>query len=253
MSNSMLARDLPSYRKQGSGKRLTRNVLVVVGLVFLFVTILEGIFLQSFRLQTDAMSPNVTPGSMVLVTPLLFGKESLFSDGTWLDLVPPQRGDLVMMAPPWKTQENFAERIAAHVVLFFTLGRVHPRFGGEGEKSWEVSLVMRRIIAVPGDQIYLNDGVFYVKPKGKSGFTDEFALGGHGYKLKQSKAPIRDSEMMFSAEMPLTTVGPKEYFVAADNRESGLDSRHWGPIDAAQLRGLVLANYWPLNRLAWFP
>lgn len=253
MSNSMLTRDLPSYRRQGSGKRLVRNILVIILLLFFFYTVIGGVFLRSFRQQSVAMAPGVSPGSMVLVSPLVFGKESLFTGGTWLDFSTPGRGDLVMMVPPWKTEGNFFERVATHLVSFFTLGRVHPRYGGEGEKSWEVSLVMRRVIALPGDQVYENDGVFYIKLKGKAKFSHEYDTAGHRYPLKQPNAPVRDSQMAFSSEMALTTLGPGDFFVAADNRESGLDSRHWGPVAADRFRGLVLVRYWPINQLAWMP
>jgi signal peptidase I len=253
MSKSMLTRDLPSYRRQGSGKRLVRNALAVAVLVFLFFTVIGGLLLRGYRIQSDTMAPGVTPGSYLLVTPLLFGKESWFSGGTWMDFATPRRGDLVMLVPPWRADGNFFGRFASHVVGFFTLGRVHPRYAGEGQKSWEVSLVARRVIAVPGDQVYMEGGVFYVKSKGQVKFRHECEAAGKRYELKAAAVPLRDARQFFSTEMAPRLLGQDEYFVAADNRSAGLDSRDWGPVGAADLRGLVLARYWPANRFAWLP
>jgi signal peptidase I len=253
MSNSMLTRDLPSYRRQGSGKRLVRNALAVAVLVFLFSTVIGGLFLRSYRIQSDSMVPGLASGTYLLATPLLFGKESWITGESWMDFAAPRRGDMVMMVPPWRAGDNFFERFASHVVGFFSLGRVHPRYDGPSQKSWEVSAVVRRIIAVPGDQIYMEEGVFYVKTKGQTKFRHEYETSGKRYGLKSASEPLRDPWQFFSTEMALRVLGPDEFFVAADNRAAALDSRDWGPVAAADLRGLVLASYWPVNRFAWLP
>ena len=247
----MLTRDLPSYRRQGSGKRMVRNFLLIIIMVFLFVLVLEGLFLKTYRVLSESMAPTVSSGAMVFVSPLLFGKKSFFSGETWLDFTVPGRGDVIMIEPPWSAPSNFIQRIGRHVGSFFSLGSWQARFAGPDEKSWETSLVLRRVIAVPGDQIYGNDGLFYVKPKGASSFVNEFTISSHQYRLKRAKVSLRDQNLAFSAEMPLMALGPGDFFVASDNREFGLDSRHWGAVKPETFRGLVILRYWPFNQIGW--
>jgi signal peptidase I len=253
MSKSMLTRDLPSYRRQGSSKRLVRSFLLIIVLVFLFTMFVEGFFLKSYRYQSESMQPNIVPGTMLLASPLLYGKESVFSGSSYLDFSAPGRGEVVVVVPPWELPRNFFQRVARQFVEFYTLGRIQPRFGGTVEKTWEISPVIRRVIAIPGDQVFLNDGVFFIKAKGKANFSDEFTASGHRYLLRQPKEQQRNVKLPFSSEMGIVTIGPDEYFVAADNREFGLDSRHWGAVKSSVFRGRVLLRYWPPGQTGWIP
>jgi signal peptidase I len=248
---SMLTRDLPSYRRQGSALHMVRTVAAIGILVFLLTGLVGGVFLRTVRIQSDSMQPGLPAGTMVFASPLLFGKEAFFSGSTFLDFSRPVRGDLVLLEPPYRVERGFFGRLASHVAGFVSLGRWQPRFGGADEKSWESSMIIRRVIGLPGDQIYLNDGVFFVKAPGAAAFQTEFAISGKRYGLKQPAEVIRDPGLLFTAEMSLMTVPEGSFFVAADNREHGLDSRHWGTVPPRLLRGAVLLRYWPFSRLGW--
>jgi signal peptidase I len=45
------------------------------------------------------------------------------------------------------------------------------------------------------------------------------------------------------------TLGEDEYFVLSDDRADTNDSRTWGPLPAACLKGRALLIYWPPNRI----
>jgi nickel-type superoxide dismutase maturation protease len=48
------------------------------------------------------------------------------------------------------------------------------------------------------------------------------------------------------------TLGSNEWWVVGDAPTASTDSRFFGPIERAAIRGEVVARYWPLSRLALF-
>jgi signal peptidase I len=45
------------------------------------------------------------------------------------------------------------------------------------------------------------------------------------------------------------TLGPDEYFVMGDNRDESCDSRFWGPVPEANVKGKAWFVHWPLSRI----
>ncbi|MBT9130076.1 MAG: Signal peptidase I T [candidate division WS2 bacterium] len=85
---------------------------------------------------------------------------------------------------------------------------------------------VKRVIAVPGDKIESREGDVYV--------NDELIQETY---LKQN----------FSESIVPQTVIQGEYFVMGDNRDNSLDSRNFGTIEAASIKGRVVIIFWP-----WF-
>lgn len=88
---------------------------------------------------------------------------------------------------------------------------------------------VKRIIAVPGDTVNLQNGSVYV----------------NGEKVEIEGTLGRTEEKSDEVTFPLT-VGDKEYFVLGDNREISKDSREIGTIKADDIKGKIV---WYLGRL----
>lgn len=88
---------------------------------------------------------------------------------------------------------------------------------------------VKRIIAVPGDTVNLQNGDIYVN--GEKIDTEE-ALG---------KTEVKSSKVTF----PLT-VGDKEFFVLGDNREVSRDSREIGTVKEEDIKGKII---WYMGKL----
>jgi len=96
----------------------------------------------------------------------------------------------------------------------------YPR---DPEKSY-----IKRVIALPGDSIYIDHGRVYV----------------NNQPLDEEYVPrrYRDSRSMADLVVP-----PDQYFVMGDHRSISSDSRDFGPVERELIYGKATFIYWPAD------
>ena len=108
---------------------------------------------------------------------------------------------------------------------------------------------VKRVVAVPGDQVYRENGVTHVVYT----VTDEAGTRTCDEALDPKKAM---SYFSAAHDYEPYTLGDDEYFVVGDNRYNSHDSRDWndsmsdgdvGPISGDMIIGHVRAVFWPLD------
>lgn len=95
---------------------------------------------------------------------------------------------------------------------------------------------IKRIIAVPGDSIYLKEGFVYV----------------NGEKIDESEyldPEVRTYGGGFMKEAMPITVPADSYIVMGDNRPFSSDSREWGFLKKTAVIGKSFFVYWPVNTM----
>jgi signal peptidase I len=131
--------------------------------------------------------------------PTLHDKELVLVDKWSYLLHPPQRGDIIVFDAPPQPGTDF----------------------------------IKRIIAVPGDIITVNNGVPTV-----NGVTlKEFYVDPHNMGATSSDQQVNHE-----------VVPPGDYFVMGDNRIGSFDSRSWGFLPASKIIGRATIIYWPLGQ-----
>jgi signal peptidase I len=97
------------------------------------------------------------------------------------------------------------------------------------------SVLIKRVIGLPGDQVVLKNGRVYIN----GGLLDE---------------PYVRSACGPRPSLPHTTtsrwtIPDNEVFVMGDNRCDSTDSRDFGPIKSSSIIGRAFAIIWPLGRI----
>jgi signal peptidase I len=89
---------------------------------------------------------------------------------------------------------------------------------------------IKRVIAVPGDRVKIEDGVVYVNDR----------------QIAENYVPQMYEDVR---SYPKTVVPPHSYFVMGDHRNLSNDSRDFGPVDESYIYGKAVFGYWPFAKL----
>ena len=128
--------------------------------------------------------------------PTLEDQERVFINKFVYRLEPIQRGDVVVFHYPRDTSKSY----------------------------------IKRVIAVPGDRVRIEDGLVYVNDR----------------QVDEGYVPAIYEDVRSYAE---AVVPPHSYFVMGDHRNLSNDSRDFGPVDESYIYGKAVFGYWPMGRL----
>jgi signal peptidase I len=158
-----------------------------------------------YRVPSGAMEPTLKIGDRVIVAPL----EST-----------PRISEIVVFHPP---RGAATDRCGRPVMR----GEMCPQ---PLPKDSSMNFV-KRIVAGPGDRIYLKDGHVYRKPPGSSRFAPETDIY-----IRECQPPAGSSQCTYPRPI---MVPAGHWFMLGDNRGESDDSRLWGPVPTAWLVGVV--------------
>lgn len=182
--------------------------IIVFATAFILVLILNTAVFATTQVRQSSMKDTLIEGQHLFIEKVSY----LFKS--------PERGDIIVFLED-KYPENYIDRIRIFLKDVSEVS-VPP------ESKTNIRLV-KRIIAIPGDEVDIRDGKVYVN-------EDELVED-------YTKGITYQREVQF----PLK-VGDGEYFVLGDNREVSKDSRSFGVIKKCQIEGRAVFRFWPLNK-----
>jgi signal peptidase I len=237
-----------SYTVQKKRREQFFGALLLVFFVYLGYLVLTSSFLRTVRYDSKTMEPTLEPGTSVLITPLPLGQAHLpflpFGLPGWRA---PLRGELVLVVPPYREATSPFVTVADDLVRFFTLNFVS--LDAATRSRWDGPYVLRRVIGLPGDTVKMDNDTASVKPKDEQYFLSEYELSQRPYSLNETGLPQGwRSTFPYGQTQTTKILGPDEYFVLADNRGMGADSRTWGTVHRTDIQGSAILKYWPPNQ-----
>ena len=214
------------------------KVMKIIGIVFLCfvgISIFSKFILYPVMTKSVSMSPDIPSSSVQFVSPLFRT---------------PERGD-VMLIQTNKPKEKIAPvRLINQLCRFFTAQQWYPFEESPRAGTYPM---MRRVVGIPGDTIYLDHYVLYIQPKNTSRFLTEFELIDKKYNVQiTSTPPLWDTDIGAKSGTEKITLGEGEYFVLGDNRMECIDSRLWGSVSKDIIIGKVLVQYLPFSKFKFF-
>jgi signal peptidase I len=234
-------------RKQYSFKeqKYQRYKLVKFILGFLVLYVLYNCFVTFFFsvwvMENDTMQPGLASGDRLIF--------SSFTLPSWLkqrgaeeQSFPFKRGSVVLVDMGNVKGQNMPMKIIDGVVRFFTAQRISVFSRGQYH--------IKRVIALPGDEIYMSNFIFRVKPSGSPYSLTEFELSDKPYHPSIPQIPaLWDESIPFSGSMDPIILGPDECFVISDDRSNTNDSRTWGAISPSLITARALLRFWPFVKI----
>ena len=197
-----------------------------------------GLFILTFLGQNFVIPSGSMEKTLLIGDHLLVDRITLAPPPRWMPLVryrEPHRGDIVVFIRPAREPEPDADGNPQYLIL------------------------VKRLVAVPGDRIHLHQGVLYLNgvaqppppegldtplPPSQQSYVDEFPS------LLPTTADTHGAVDPWIVELPShiengdLVVPPNKFFMMGDHRHGSLDSRFWGFVPRENIMGRPLFNYW---------
>lgn len=189
-------------------------------IAFALFLIIRTFAVEAFRIPTASMERTLLVGDFLLVNKAVYGAQV---PGTAVRLPAfgePDRGDVVVFAPPHDPHKNYVKRLV----------------GMPGD-TLEMQDKVLLLNGTPVNEIYAqHDDPMDVHAPGMRWQTDHLVgnVDRAGYR------PTRDN-------WGPVAVPAGHYFVLGDNRDDSEDSRYWGFVTASSLKGKPLFVYYSFN------
>lgn len=223
-------------------KELKHKILLIAGIFLLTLICLQVIFrflLCPVLILSSSMKPSFSKNAALFVLSVASGRPEFFGTENL------ERGDIVRVESSEKVELNFFQKAVSFTVSMLTFQRSRL-FADSGANCFSSSLF--RLVGFPGDTLYIDDYVAYIKKADSAHFLTEFELSSSDYNIRIDTLPAMwDTSMGAQGKTEPLTLGRDEYFVLCDNRVSAFDSRLFGPVKASNISGKALAQYYPFT------
>ncbi|MBE0597137.1 MAG: signal peptidase I [Desulfuromonadales bacterium] len=202
-------------QRNGAGKKpWYREYAEALIVAAILALIIRTFVVQAFKIPSGSMEDTLLVGDHLLVNKFVYGMQIPFNDGRILPLRDPERGDIIVFEFPEDRDKSFFQRRD----------------------------FIKRVIGTPGDVVEVREKKVFVN-------GELFAIPQEIHK-EPEMLPVQVAPRDF---MPPVTIPEGKYFVMGDNRDRSYDSRFWGLVDFADIKGLAFIKYWSWDRERFRP
>jgi len=171
----------------------------------IFALFTRTFLFQAFQVPTASMEKNILVGDHLIVNKFIFGPHGASLLNRLLPYRPVKRGDVLVFKFPEDPRRDF----------------------------------IKRTVALPGETVEIRDKVISVEGVR----LEEPEVYHSDDRIWPDDAALPDSYRRRDQAHPFT-VPPDSFFALGDNRDNSYDSRFWGAVPAANLKGRAMFVYW---------
>jgi len=177
--------------------------------ILIIVFILRSFLIEPFRIPSSSLEPTLRIGDFVAVNKFIYGIRLPIIEKKIIDVKSPERGDIVVFRWPPKPQYDF----------------------------------IKRVIGVPGDEIRYENKQFFINGKKVELTLTELSFDKGDQDVREfiENLPGQIHHIFQRTQVPAFDFSVKvpagHYLVIGDNRDDSADSRYWGFVPDAYLRG----------------
>jgi signal peptidase I len=195
---------------------------------------IRAFVIEPYRIPSGSMFPTLLVGDHLFVNKFVYGIKIPFTDLRLPGLRDPERGDVVV----------------------FTVAKLGGQtFPADRRTDLPREEFVKRIVGIPGDrvefrhdEIYVNGGRVDSKPleedfvddDGRALHQNQVTLGDHRF------VTLDDPYVKLPSPDPVV-VEEGRYLMLGDNRDHSKDSRVWGTVRLAEIKGPAFILYWSWN------
>jgi signal peptidase I len=230
-----------SYTAQKKQRYKLIKYLLVFIILYVAYNCFNAFFFSVWVIDNNTMQPGLNAGDRLLFTS--------FIPPSWLRGKNEQnnllfkRGSIVLVDIGHYKDKKMPLRVIDGIVRFFTAQKISI-FSGRGQ------YYIKRVIALPGDEISMSNYVFRVKAAGSTYSLTEFELADKPYHpYIPHTSELWDDSIPFSGSMDPVILGVDECFVISDDRSNTNDSRTWGAVSSSLITARALLRFWPLAKI----
>ncbi len=189
-------------------KSTVREYYEALLIAVIFVNFARIFVFQAFKIPTGSMEDNLKIGDHIIVNKFIYGPAS----ETWQKLFPLReirRGDIIVFRYPLQPDTDF----------------------------------VKRVVGMPGDTLEIRDKQVFINGKPHREpyvIHDDPML----FRARNPDAPPLPEPYRSRDQFGPYTVPDGTYFAMGDNRDRSSDSRYWGTVPRAMIKGRAFMVYW---------
>jgi signal peptidase I len=192
---------------------------------FALFLVIRTFIVEAFRIPTGSMEDTLLVGDFLLVNKAIFGGHVPFSSMRLPAFGEPRRGDIAVFIPPHEPGKNY----------------------------------VKRLVATAGDTVEMRDKILFLNGRRQDEAYAQYSDPGDVYvpgmfwQCEHRPATVNGPCRPTRDNWGPIVVPENRYLMLGDNRDDSEDSRYWGFVDRAAIKGKPLFIYYSFDPTGMSP